>query len=343
MDLKYFFVIGVVLAIALALVLVGLPYPNAEDGYMEKVVPGTDMTSHLGVVGDYSPGGFDPTSYLKSWNFNNLPSGEREKYYRESSLSDGAKLREYWLYAVDKKIEVAPGVFFDAWTYNGQVPAPTIRAREGDTLRIYFTNNGSKPHTAHFHGFHPSEMDGSLPEHFVNPGERFTYEFTAEPAGLHLFHCHSTPLKDHIARGLYGMFIVDPKKGRAPANELVMLLNAFDTNFDGGNEVYAVNTKAFYYVEHAIKVKKNELVRIYVGNMVENDALNSIHIHGNFFNEYKTGTLSQPNAFTDIIELGQAERSVLELRFPYAGEYMFHAHQTEFTELGWMGMFEVEE
>ncbi len=343
MDLKYVFVIGVVLAIAIALVLVASPYPKADDRNMEKTVSGTDMTSHLGVVGEYAPDGFDPTNYLKSWNFNDLPALERKKFYKETGLPDGTMLREYWFYAVDKKIEVAPGVFFDAWTYNGQVPAPTIRAREGDTLRIYFTNNGSKPHTAHFHGYHPSEMDGSLPEDFVNPGESFTYEFIAEPAGLHLFHCHSTPLKDHIARGLYGIFIVDPKEGRVPANELVMMLNAFDTNFDGENEVYAVNTKAFYYVQNPIKVKKNELVRIYVGNMVENDPINSIHIHGNFFNEYKTGTLETPNAFTDIIELGQAERSVLELRFPYAGQYMFHAHQTEFTELGWMGMFEVEE
>ena len=186
-------------------------------------------------------------------------------------------------------------------------------------------------------------MDGSMPGDFIMPGGSFTYEFKAEPAGLHLFHCHSTPLKDHISRGLYGMYIVDPKDGREPANELVMLMNAFDTNYDGENEVYAANTRAFYYVGHPIKIKKGELVRIYVGNMVEFDPINSIHIHANFFEEYRTGTMDSPNAYTDIIELGQGERSVLEMQFNETGQYMFHAHQTEFSEKGWMGAFEVEE
>ncbi|MBI5223495.1 multicopper oxidase domain-containing protein [Candidatus Micrarchaeota archaeon] len=280
---------------------------------------------------------------MKSWNFNELPISERKNYYKETPLLDNTTLREYWIYAVDKKIEVAPGVFFDAWAYNNQVPGPTIRATQGDTIKIYFTNNGSKPHTVHFHGFHPADMDGSMSPDFVDPGKNFTYEFKAEPAGVHLFHCHSTPLKDHISKGLYGMFIIDPKNSREPANELIMIMNAFDTNYDGENEIYAVNTRAFYYLERPIKVKKDELVRIYIGNMVENDPINSIHIHGNFFDEYRTGTRNESDAFTDIIELGQGERSMLEMRFPYSGKYMFHAHQSEFADKGWMSMFEVVE
>ncbi len=312
---------------------------NNSSMYLEPI----DIPGHFGITSNYSTSDFDPYAYLKTWNFNNLPPEERKKYYLESKLSDNTTLREYWIYASDKKIEVAPGVFFDAWAYNGQVPAPTIRTTEGDRIKIYFTNQGSKPHTLHFHGYHESSMDGSMPHDFVNPGENFTYEFTAEPAGVHLFHCHSTPLKDHIAKGLYGMFIVDPKDQREPANELIMIMNAFDTNYDGENEIYAVNTRAFYYLNHPIKVKKGELVRIYIGNMVENDPINSIHIHGNFFEEYRTGTRNESNAFTDILELGQGERSMLEMRFPYTGKYMFHAHQSEFADKGWMSMFEVVE
>ncbi|MBI4177265.1 MAG: multicopper oxidase domain-containing protein [Candidatus Aenigmarchaeota archaeon] len=298
---------------------------------------------HAGVVGEYTFDDFDPVSYLKNWNFNDLPEEKRKKFYKEEILADGTTLREYWIYAVDKKIEVAPGVFFDAWTYNGRVPGPTIRVTENDTVRVHFINHGSQAHTMHFHGYHEASMDGSMPEQFVEPGESFIYEFRAEPAGLHLYHCHSTPLKDHISRGLYGMFIIDPKEGRQQASELIMMMNAFDTNFDGDNEVYAANTKAFYYMDNPVKVKAGELVRIYTGNMVESDPVNSIHIHGNFFNEYRTGTLNTPNAFTDIIELGQGERSILELKFRYPGKYMFHAHQTEFSELGWAGLFEVEQ
>jgi FtsP/CotA-like multicopper oxidase with cupredoxin domain len=70
-------------------------------------------------------------------------------------------LREYAIYAADREIEIAPGMFFPAWTYNGQVPGPTIRATEGDRVKVTFTNAGTHPHTIHFHGWHPPEMDGS--------------------------------------------------------------------------------------------------------------------------------------------------------------------------------------
>lgn len=118
-------------------------------------------------------------------------------------------------------------------------------------------------------------MDGAFPDQFVHPGEDFLYEFDADPVGIHLYHCHSFPLKRHIHKGLYGAYIVDPKEGRSPAQELVMVMNGFDTNFDGDNEVYAVNTVAFYYMNHPIKVKVNELVRVYLVNITEFDPINS--------------------------------------------------------------------
>jgi len=278
---------------------------------------------------------------LTTWNFSNLQPGEREKFYRETPLSEGRLLREYRFYMVNKEIEIAPGVTFPAWTYNGQVPGPTIRATVGDRIRIRFLNQGDRPHTMHFHGFHPEEMDGSDPSQFVLPGEEFVYEFDADPAGVHLYHCHSLPLTQHIHKGLYGVYIVDPKVPRAPARELIMMMNGFDTNFDEENEVYAVNTFAFYYVHHPIRVRKDELVRIYLVNILEFDMINSFHVHAHFFNEYRTGTLSVPTNYTDTVALAQAERSILELKFRYPGEFMFHAHKTEFAEKGWHGMFEV--
>ena len=299
----------------------------------------------MGVVGEITSNEFNPTEFLTAWNFNNLPPDERKKYYKESKLPDGRTLREYWIFAEDKEIEIAPGIFFPAWTYNGQVPAPTIRATEGDLIRIHFQNKGTKPHTMHFHGFHTSKMDGSMTEDFVLPGKSFTYEFEADPFGVHLFHCHSVPLTQHISKGLYGAYIVDPKNDSKPKSdkELVMVMNGFDTNFDEENEVYAVNTVAFYYVKHPIKVKVGELVRIYLINILEFDQINSFHLHANFFDEYKTGTRLTPDTYTDILTMGQGERSILDVRFRYPGMYMFHAHKTEFAEKGWMGFFEVEE
>jgi FtsP/CotA-like multicopper oxidase with cupredoxin domain len=285
---------------------------------------------HAGAVGRVNPrvNGFDPQLILRDFDQGKVVNG----------------VREWELIAEEKTIEVAPGVRYDAWAYNGRVPGPTLRAREGERLRIHFTNGAQHPHTIHFHGIHPAGADGvpGVGPGNIEPGRSFTYEFEATPFGLHLYHCHTMPLAEHIAKGLYGAFIVDPKQGRPPADELVMVMNGFDTNFDRSNEVYAVNTVAFDYVHRPVRVKRGELVRIYLVNLLEFDLLNSFHVHANFFDYYPTGTKLEPRDFTDTVIQGQGERGIVELRFPYTGRYMFHAHVSEFAELGWMGFFEVE-
>jgi FtsP/CotA-like multicopper oxidase with cupredoxin domain len=303
-----------------------------------------DHSAHaMGTVGRVKTDRFNPTAFLRAWNFSDLAPSERARFYRETPRPDGSLLREYDIFAVDREIEIAPDLFFPAWTYNGQVPGPTIRATEGDRIRVNLVNQGSHPHTMHFHGWHRPEMDGSLAAHQVQPGGRFVYEFDAEPFGLHLYHCHASPLKRHIHKGLYGALIIDPRdRKRAPADELVMVMNGFDTNFDADNEVYAVNTIGHFHMYEPIRVTVGSLVRIYLVNMTEFDLVNSLHLHGMFFEVYRTGTSLTPTETTDTVMLCQGERAVLETTFRYPGEFMFHAHQSEFAELGWMGLFRAE-
>lgn len=291
--------------------------------------------SNMQLVGevDTEANGFDPLDILVDWD-----------YGRVSQLEYGQTLREYAIVAVDKEIEIAPGIFFPAWTYNGRVPGPTIRCTEGDRIRIHFVNAGSHPHTIHFHGIHPFEMDGvpGAGPGQIDPGGSFIYEFDAEPFGCHLYHCHAIPLKRHIHKGLYGAFIVDPKEGRPPAREYVMVMNGFDTNFDGDNEIYAVNTVGHVYARRPIPLKVGELARIYLINITEFDPINSFHLHAEFFDYYDHGTTLEPTLRTvDTIMQCQAQRGIIEFRYRWPGQYMFHAHQSEFVELGWMGNFNV--
>jgi FtsP/CotA-like multicopper oxidase with cupredoxin domain len=285
---------------------------------------------------DHRANGFNPTELLRDFD-----------YGKTRRLASGRVVREWEIVAQDREIEVAPGVKYEAWTYNGRVPGPTLRAREGESLRIRLVNGSEHPHTMHFHGVHRAAMDGmpGIGERQgggqIDPGESFVYEFDASPYGLHLYHCHVAPLASHIARGLYGAFVIDPKQGRPEADEMVMVMNGFDTNFDLANEVYAVNSVGFHYINEPIRVERNSPVRIYLVNVLEYDPLNSFHIHGNFFNHYPTGTSLEPTEFTDTIVQGQGQRAILELEFPYDGDYMFHAHVSEFAELGWTGFFRV--
>lgn len=307
----------------------------------------------MGTVGtvDSAANGFDPHAMLTDWDEG-----------RVSYLPDGQRLREYDIVAVDRAIEVAPGVHFAAWAYNARVPGPTLRATEGDRIRIRFTNAGSHTHTMHFHGIHPARMDGVPGAGAVAPGGSFVYEFDALPFGCHLYHCHSVPLKRHIHKGLYGAFIVDPDPHRHPDyaaaarsrllgspenarwQEFAMVMNAFDTDYDGENEIYAVNSIAFAYSNQPIRVQRERPIRVYLINITEFDPINSFHIHANFFDYYDHGTTLTPTHRTiDTVMQCQAQRGIIEMSFAdhEPGFYMFHAHQSEFAELGWLANFEV--
>ena len=116
---------------------------------------------------------------------------------------------------------------------------------------------------------------------------------------------------------MYGAFIVDPKKPRPEADELILIMNGFDTNFDADNEVYAVNTLANHYAVHPIRVEVGRLVRMHVINVTEFDLINSLHLHGMFFDVFRTGTRLTVDDHTDTVMMCQGERVVLETRFRY--------------------------
>lgn len=325
----------------------------------------------FGAIGqvDHASNGFEPLELLYDFDYGTV------------SEENGRTVREWSIVALDKEIEIAPGLHFPGWLYGsrtsaasrragqivGQCPGPTLRCVEGELLRIHFVNGGSHPHTLHFHGIHSARVDGvpGVGPGMIESGETFTYEFEAFPFGCHLYHCHAVPLKRHIHKGLYGAFIIDPDPERHEGpeqevartrhhqspesrdiNEMVMVMNAFDTNFDGENEVYAVNSIAFAYgMATPIPIRAAQRQRIYLVNVTEFDPINSFHLHANFFNYFDHGTTLQPTLTTvDTVMQCQGQRGILEFSFAgfEPGLYMFHAHQSEFAELGWMGFFQVE-
>lgn len=268
-------------------------------------------------------------------------------------------------------------VLFKAWTFNNTIPGPTMRMTQGDLVKITVYNSKSSlhPHSLHMHSIHPGIMDGvtgiagSIP-----PGGHYTYSFTADPYGVYPYHCHVAPVQSHINHGLYGVMIIDPKVPRTPAKEMVMLMNGYNlkddyssnqsadilhpptatelrVNFEkatqsdeasgADNQIYSVNGPAFVYRDHPIQLVTGQPYRVYLVNMLEFDTMNSFHLHGNMFEYYPSGTGTNPNYMTDIVELGQGDRGIMEFTYSKPGMYMFHAHINRFTDLGWMGMFNV--
>lgn len=281
-------------------------------------------------------------------------------------------IREFTLFINENSsIPIASNglVFPNAWTFNETIPGPTMRVTEGDMVRINVFNDikNNHTHSLHMHSIHPSEMDGvDGAGGFIKPGQNFTYSFKAGPYGVYPYHCHSTPTDQHINKGLYGALIIDPKLPRQNMTEMVMMMNGYDLDyekegvgpsriptpqefeedympqeFEHGNEVYTVNGKAFDYMENPIPLHKDTHYRIYLINMLEFDQVNSFHLHGNVFKYYPSGTSTEPSFINDILTLGQGDRGILEFSYPYTGNFMFHSHINEFSDLGWMGLFNV--
>jgi manganese oxidase len=294
---------------------------------------------------------------------------------------NGTILRQFSLIVTENKpipisdIDTNDPVLFHAWTFNDTIPGPTMRMTEGDHVEItvYNSNSSQHSHSLHMHSIHSGMMDGVYGHGgSIGPGENYTYSFVASPYGVYPYHCHVASVQSHINHGLYGVLIIDPKTPRPPAKEMVMLMNGYNlvddyksnesailhpptaaelrANFNKAtqagqagpaNQIYSVNGPAFIYRDHPIQLVTGQLYRIYLVNMLEFDPINSFHIHGNMFDYYPAGTGLKPSYKTDIVELGQGNRGIVEFTYDRPGMFMFHAHINGFTDLGWMGMFNV--
>ncbi|BAQ66361.1 multicopper oxidase domain-containing protein [Geminocystis sp. NIES-3709] len=159
--------------------LLSLGVFGVGNGFRKKVptttqIRGVGGLTTMGEV-NHEKNGFDPYKLLTDWDTGKV-----------SKLSNGQQLREYEITAIEREIEIAPGVFYPAWTYNGRIPGPTLRVTQGDRIRIKFKNLGSHLHTIHFHGIHAAQQDGIPGVLEAATNQEIVYEFNAEPFGCHL-------------------------------------------------------------------------------------------------------------------------------------------------------------
>ncbi len=262
----------------------------------------------------------------------------RDFDYGQLKQENGRTVREFQIIAKTTELQLNEAVSYVTWNYNGRVPGPTLRANAGERVRVVFLNQGGHAHTMHFHGIHPAEADGIKP---VRNDTATIYEFDAAPYGVHLYHCHIAPVARHISKGLHGMFIIDPPEGRPPADEIVMIMAGYDLEDKSNNDLYAFNGLPNYFKQHPLPIYQNQLVRLYLLNVIEFDPAVTFHLHANFFRLYPTGMTTQPTLEADVVTMGTTERHILEFAYAYPGKFMFHPHQDHIAEAGCMGLFDV--
>lgn len=246
--------------------------------------------------------------------------------------------KEFTLIALDADMEIAPGKVVRTWTFNGTMPAPTLRVTEGDDVTVHFINKTPVPHTIHFHGNHDDEDDGVSPQ--ILPGASYTYNFIADPAGALMYHCHGFPTSLHIRMGMYGILIVDPKDSEVlkPAREFALVYSEFDPVNPLAFEAkyYPVNGYFDQYMHHnALEARQYENLRFYVIN-IGTTIPYSFHPHGAIFKVYQSGLPSNDPIDAQTIEIGPGNAAIVESSWKYPGTFLFHSHGFQ-EEHGSMG------
>jgi manganese oxidase len=226
-----------------------------------------------------------------------------------------------------------------AWTYNGTVPGPLFRVTEGDQVRVVFTNKLPKPTTIHWHGLPvPNRMDGVPPltQEAIQPGQTFTYEFEAKPAGTFMYHSH-VDTDTQINIGLFGGFVIDPKSWEQtkPDVDVTMVLNEWRV-IDGVTypampgmgepNFFTINGKTFPDIP-TVNVKKGQRVRVrFIG---AGQFEHPMHLHGMPFTIVATDSYPVPEAAQltkDVVPVHPGERFDVEFVADNPGQWAFHCH-----------------
>ena len=250
-----------------------------------------------------------------------------------------------------KHLTIATGVTYDAWTFDGRVPGPVLRVTEGDTVDFTLVNRAPMPHSLDFHA---AEIAPNRAYRNLMPNDSLSYRFVARVPGAFMYHCGTAPVALHIANGMYGAIIVDPRQGRSPAREFVFVQSEFYTktladssrmiDWDkllGQAPDYVVfNGREAEYANHPIKVRVGERLRMYVVNAGPN-RFSAFHVVGAIFDRvYLDGSLAHPLEGVQTVTVPVGGGAIFEARLVEAGTYPFVSHAFADATKGAVGMFE---
>ena len=261
---------------------------------------------------------------------------------------------------VTGELDPAAGTTYKYWTFNGKVPGPMVRVRQGDKVQVTLHNDAASQmvHSIDFHAAIGPGGGAALSQ--VMPGQAKTFTFEATTPGLYVYHCGTPMIGDHIANGMYGMILVEPPAGMPPADrEYYVMQGEIYTSapkgkagLQGFSEAKLLQEAPEYFVfngtvdaltkRHPLHANTGDTVRIFFGDAGPN-ATSSFHVVGEIFtHEYVAGSLTSPpmnGVQTATVAAGSA--AILELKAATAGQFNFMDHAMARMVKGLMGTITV--
>jgi nitrite reductase (NO-forming) len=283
---------------------------------------------------------------------------------------DPAPVKEVRLDTTHKIIEIAPGVKFSAWTFGDTVPGPVVRARVGDRIKFTMSNRSDEPvpgvrFTAapmmHSMDFHSAMVSPQDKYRSIAPGQTMSFEFVANYPGVYMYHCGTPMVLEHIASGMYGMMIVEPRGGYPTKvdREYAVVQSEFYTKPDDkkrkvdGVPLYVLdgprvrsksptytvfNGRYNGFVDNPLPAKPGERVRLFVLNVGPSNT-SSFHVVGTIFDRvWLEGNPDNQLRGAQTVLLGSSNSAIVEFLVPEAGKYIMVDHHFANASQGAIGL-----
>lgn len=239
-------------------------------------------------------------------------------------------------------VEISRGIFYNAWTFNGTVPGPVVHVKEGDILNFTLKNlDPTVPHSMDFHAVHAAPSKKFID---IMPNEQRTFTYPANRPGVFMYHCGTKPVLAHIANGMYGVIIVEPKDGYPTDAEIDVSYTIVQSewykehdmdDFMNGEPSYVVfNGNDFTLKEKPLLAKVGDRVRLSVNNVGPNE-VSSFHVVGTVLDTvYIDGNPSNVMRGLQTVMLPASGGAVVEFIVTEEGDYPIVTHQFDHATKG---------
>lgn len=293
-----------------------------------------------------------------TFNLAEMASSTLEIVNSDAVPDSGGQVRELYLETTEVLSEIAPGITFNYWTFNNTVPGPLFRVQEGDIVKVIIKNSETSLHHHNVDLHAATGPGGGGKVSVVAPGETKEFTFKALNPGLFVYHCAVPNMAVHMAHGMYGLILVEPKEGLPKVDKefYVMQGEIFTTGAIGRQGLQAFDAKKMMnsvpsYVTFngrpngtvgKMKAEVGDTIRMYVGNggVVHNS---SFHVVGEIFDtvypEASIGGALFKNVQTTNVPAGGA--TIVEFTVDYPGTYVLVDHALMRTDRGAWGTIEV--